>query len=84
MFGTSHASDAQFWGMENPLTPGYASRVGATALGSAPPESGIAGRLRAGARFVVRRAPAWGANAGGDWEVVVEANGIEIDYFATH
>jgi RHS repeat-associated protein len=75
--------EGQYWGFENPLTPGYAQRTGAATLGASPPDFIMGGQLRPDANFVVRRAPPYGANPGGAWEVVVETGGTRTNYFSS-
>ena len=83
MFGRTFTAEGQFWGFESALTPGYAESVGARTLGAETPDFVMAGRVTKGTGFVVRRAPAWGDNPGGAWEVVTESGRVKLDYFAT-
>lgn len=79
--GKSPAAEAQFWSLENPLSPGYAQRYGI-------PDSNIrnanfieTATLKSGTPFVTRPAPAIGSNAGGGIEVVVPENGVKMRAF---
>jgi hypothetical protein len=78
-FGTtlqSEATEAQFWALESPTTPGYASLYGL-------PEENITNAdfletavLRPGTPFVTRAAPGIGTNIGGGIEIVVPSGGV--------
>ncbi len=82
--GKSEAGEAQFWAMENPLSPGFESRYGM------PPgnlrKGGITfveiGELKPGTPFVTRPAPPVGNNPGGGIEVVVAPGGIDLRSFS--
>jgi hypothetical protein len=79
--GKSQAAEAQFWSLENPLSPGFANRYGI-------PEENIinadfieTGVLKPGTPFVTRPAPGIGENIGGGIEVVVTKNGVILRSF---
>jgi len=80
--GRSGAAEAQFWALEHPSTPGFASRYGI------PPENIQnlnfieAGALRPGTSFVTRQAPPVGSNVGGGIEVVVPEGGVRLRSFS--
>jgi filamentous hemagglutinin len=80
--GRSQAAEGQFWALEHPATPGYASRYGI-------PEENIRnldlveqGRVPPGTPFVTRSAPGIGENVGGGIEVVVPPGGVDLDWFS--
>jgi hypothetical protein len=81
--GKSQATEAQFWALEHPSTPGFAERYGI------PPENVKnfnfieAATLKSGTTFVTRRAPGVGTNAGGGIEVVVPQGGVQMKWFST-
>jgi hypothetical protein len=79
--GTSQAAEAQFWSLENPLTPGYASRYGLPAENIANANFIEAATLRPGTSFVTRSAPGIGSNVGGGIEVVVPSGGVQMTWF---
>jgi hypothetical protein len=79
--GKSAAGEAQFWALENPLSPGFASRYGI------PPSNVVnanfieSAMLGPGSPFVTRVAPGVGTNIGGGIEVVVPEGGGILQYF---
>jgi hypothetical protein len=81
--GKSETVGAQFWALEHPNSSGYASRYGI------PPENVtnsnfiMTGRLKQGSEFITRPAPPVGSNAGGEIEVVIPSNGVELITFST-
>jgi hypothetical protein len=80
--GESHAGEAQFWALEHPTTPGFASRHGI------PPENVSnydfveQGHLGEGVPFITRAAPAVGTNLGEAIEVVVPPGGVRLNGFS--
>jgi hypothetical protein len=78
----SEAGEAQFWALEHPATPGFASRHGI------PPENASGynfvekGHLREGVPFITREAPPVGTNLGEGIEVVVPPGGARLDGFS--
>ncbi len=82
--GKSEAGEAQFWALENPLSPGFEARFGM------PPgnlrKGGITfveiGELKPGTPFVTRPVPPVGTDPGGGIEVVVAPGGIELRSFS--
>jgi len=80
-FPKSAGSDAQFFSPENPLSPGFADRVGAGNLGSKTPDFIMGGRVRPGGNFITRPAPGLGANKGGALEIVNEPGAVQFDFF---
>ena len=77
--GRSAAAEAQYWASESTLSPGYTRRYGVASFSR--PEFVIEGRLREGAAFVTRTAPAVGRNPGGALEIVTEPNAVRLDAF---
>lgn len=80
--GKSRARNAEFWTLEHPSTPGFASRYGI------PPgnvrnadfiESAV---VPPGGTFITREAPGVGPNLGGGIEVVVPRGGVELRSFS--
>lgn len=72
-------SEAQFWSLEHPKTPGYAKKYGI-------PEENIKNAdfieratIKEGGDFVTRKAPGVGANSGGGIEIVTTKKGINIE-----
>lgn len=80
--GKSQASEAQFWALESPLSPGYASRYGIPAENVANANFIETATLTPGTSFVTRPAPGVGANLGGGIEVVVPPNGVTMKSFS--
>ncbi len=82
--GKSEAGEAQFWALENPLSPGFEARYGI------PPgniRKGAInfveiGELKPGTPFITRPAPPVGKNPGGGIEVVVGQGGIKLRSFS--
>ena len=81
--GKSAASEAQFWSLENPLSPGYAARYGLPAENIANANFIETATLKPGASFVTRPAPGLGSNPGGGIEVVVPSGGVNMQTFTT-
>jgi hypothetical protein len=79
--GRSETLESQFWALEHPSTPGFASRYGI------PPENmGNAdfiqtGRIKPGTSFITRVAPGVGTNLGGGIEIVVPPGGVMVGSF---
>jgi hypothetical protein len=72
---------AQYWSLENPLSPGYANRYGI------PPQNQHfdfveIGKARNGASFITREAPGVKTNGGGGIEAVFEEGGVETTSFS--
>ena len=80
-FPRSAAAESQFFSTQNPLTPGYANRVGAANLGAGTPDFIMGGRVQPGGPFITRAAPAVGQNLGGALEVVTPPGGVQFDFF---
>jgi len=86
--GQSHAAEAQFWSLENPLNiknlKDFAKKYGI-------PEENLKGsdlfveigKLKSGSPFISREAPGFGNNIGGDIEIVVPAHGVQLETFHT-
>jgi hypothetical protein len=72
----SELAEAQYWALQHPLSPGYASAMGIPAGNVRAPDVIMIGRLRAGIPFVTRAAPGSGVNLGGAIEVVVPPGGV--------
>ena len=81
--GKSAAGEAQFWSLENPLSPGYAARYGIPAENVSAADFLEAATLKPGSPFVTRVAPGVGANGGGAIEAVVEPGGVTLQTFST-
>ena len=77
--GRSAAGEAQFWALEHPLSPGFASRYGLPAENVAAADFIETATLKPGTSFVTRPAPGIGANPGGGIEVVVPSGGVRLD-----
>jgi hypothetical protein len=81
--GKSHASEAQFWALEHPSTPGFAARYGI------PPENVVKADfvetavMRPGAPFVVTHAVGVPGAPGGGLEVVVAPGSVVLKSFVT-
>jgi hypothetical protein len=69
--GRSGAAEAQFWALEHPSTPGFASQYGIPPANIQNLNFIEAGTLRPGTPFVTRQAPPVGSNLGGGIEIVV-------------
>ncbi len=78
--GDSGAAEGQYWALEHPNTPGYASRYGLPTEG----HNFVEMALKPGAHFVTREARGAGINAagGGGIEVVVEKAGVVLESFS--
>jgi hypothetical protein len=81
--GKSQAGEAQFWALEDPNSPGYASRYGIPPENVSNADFIETGTLKPGTDFVTRAAPPVGTNPGGGIEVVTPPNGVQLDYFGT-
>jgi RHS repeat-associated protein len=79
--GRSAAGEAQFWSLEHPLTPGFASRMGIPEVNVHNANFIESAVLRPGSPFVTRVAPGVGGNVGGGIEVVVPEGGVMLRYF---
>jgi filamentous hemagglutinin len=79
--GKSEAGEAQFWSLENPLTPGYTERNGIPPGNVARKDFIETATLKPGAPFVTRPAPPCGTNSGGGIEIVVPANSVDVKTF---
>ena len=80
--GKSAVLDAQYWALEPPSAPGFASGYGIPAENVAAADFTATGTLKPGASFVTRPASAVGANLGGKIEAVVEAGGVVIQTYS--
>jgi RHS repeat-associated protein len=81
--GKSQTSEAQFWALENPRTPGYAPRHGIPQENIENANSVEAGKLKLGTNYITREVPGVGSNLGGGIEVVTEESGVILNYFVT-
>ncbi|MCG3188109.1 MAG: hypothetical protein IOMNBAOH_02833 [Rhodocyclaceae bacterium] len=79
--GKSQAAEAQFWSLQHPLSPGYASRYGLPAENVLNANFIEAATLRPGTSFITRPAPGIGSNVGGGIEVVVPSGGVQMKWF---
>lgn len=77
--GVSFTAEGQFWAPENPLGEGCAQKYGVASFKE--PDFVIGGKLRPGAKFIVRKAPKFGSNVGGALEVVTKPNAVDLDFF---
>lgn len=80
--GKSAASEGQFWSLEHPSTPGYASRYGLPAENVANADFIESATLRPGSPFITRAAPGIGQNVGGGIEAVVQPGGVTMCGFS--
>ncbi len=80
--GRSAAGEAQFWSLEHPLSPGFASRYGIPAQNIKNANFIESATLRPGTPFVTRQAPAVGGNLGGGIEAVVPEGGVWLRSFS--
>jgi RHS repeat-associated protein len=80
VLGRSAAAEGQFWALESPLNLGYAQRYGIPAVNSAF-DFVLSGVIKPGAKYITRRAPGIGSNAGGGVEVVVRSGGVNSRSF---
>jgi RHS repeat-associated protein len=81
--GQSAAGEAQFWSLESPLSPDFASRYGIPAENVANADFIETATLNPGSPFVTRVAPGMGANPGGGIEAVVDPGGVRLQSFST-
>ncbi|MBY0282210.1 MAG: hypothetical protein K2W94_08685 [Alphaproteobacteria bacterium] len=79
--GKSHAAEAQYWSLENPLNPGYAKKYGIPAENFKDLNFVETAQLKPGTPFVTRPAPGVKSNRGGAIEVVVPVNGVQMKSF---
>jgi len=79
--GKSQAAEAQFWSLEHPLSPGYASRYGLPAGNVTNANFIEAAKIQPGTSFITRSAPGIGQNVGGGIEVVVPTGGVQMQWF---
>lgn len=80
--GRSAAGEAQFWSLEHPLTPGYASRYGVPPRNIIDADFIESAVLRPGSPFITRGAPGFGPNIGGGIEAVVPEGGVWLRGFS--
>jgi hypothetical protein len=76
----SAGPEAQFWSLEDPLSPGYAAKYGIPAE-NVTFDFVETATLRPGAKVITRKAPGVDGNAGGAIEVVVEPGGVKMRGF---
>jgi hypothetical protein len=81
--GRSAAGEAQFWSLERPFAPGFATRMGIPPANVANFNFVESATLRPGSPFITRVAPGFGTNVGGGIEVVVPEGGVLLRYFGT-
>ncbi len=82
--GRSQVAEGQFWALEHPSTPGYAARYGIPAENVSRADFTTQARVPSGADYITRSAPGIGDNPGGGIEVVVNPNGVDLDWFSSH
>jgi RHS repeat-associated protein len=80
--GRSAAAEGQFWSLEHPFSPGFASRYGIPAQNVKNANFIESGVLKPGTPFVTRQAPGVGQNIGGGVEVVVPEGGVLLRGFS--
>jgi filamentous hemagglutinin len=80
--GRSAGPEGQFWSLEHPSTPGYASRYGLPAENVANADFIESAVLTPGSPFITRAAPGIGDNVGGGIEVVVNPGGVTMCGFS--
>lgn len=78
--GKSQTTQAQFWSLENPDTPGYAARYGVPSENVANADFIEIAIIKPGTSFITRPAPGVGVNGGGGIEVVVPGGGVNVLY----
>ena len=77
--GRSNVADAQYWSLENPLSPGFAERYGIPPENVATPDLVITAKLKPGySSFITRPAPGVSTNGGGMIEVVTEEGAVDL------
>jgi filamentous hemagglutinin len=76
--GESMAGESQYWSLQSPLSPGYASQMGAPGV---TPNFIMGGTLNPGASVITNEAAGLGVNAGGGIQVVVTPNGVQGLWF---
>jgi hypothetical protein len=81
--GRSAAGEAQFWSLEVPSSPDFASRMGIPKRNVLHADFHESAILRPGTSFVTRSAPGVGEHTGGGIEVVVPEGGVIMRYFGT-
>ncbi len=79
--GRSNTTNAQFWSLEHPYTPGYAGRNGIPPSNVTNANFIQSARLKPGTEFITRPAPPVGTNPGGGIEIVVPENGVSLESF---
>ena len=81
VLGVQHASEGQFWALENPIaTIGYSAKYGLPATSSGY-RFVVGGTIKDGMSIVTRESPGIGSNLGGAIEVVTPAHGVVINWF---
>ncbi|WP_273802636.1 hypothetical protein, partial [Proteus vulgaris] len=80
--GRSETTGAQFWALEHPYNPGYASRYGIPQENITRSNFIMTAELKPGSNFVTRPAPGIGENIGGGIEVVVPPDAIKMKTFS--
>jgi RHS repeat-associated protein len=80
--GTSAGPEGQFWSLEPPSSPDFASRYGIPPSNVANADFIETARLVPNTPFVTRVAPGVGSNLGGGIEVVVPEGGVQMCSFS--
>jgi hypothetical protein len=80
--GRSNTTDAQFWSLQHPNSPGFAKDFGLSAQNIKEPDFVQGGRINPGTQFITREAPGIANNTGGGIEVVVPPNGVKLNFFS--
>jgi hypothetical protein len=76
-------SEAQFWSLEHPNTPGYGDKYGIPPDNMAKFDFVETATLKNGSNFITRKAPPVGTSTGGGIEVVVPPNSVTIQSHVT-
>ncbi len=80
--GKSAGPEGQFWALEHPLTPGFASRYGIPPGNVTRANFIEMATVKDGIDFITREAPGVGAHVGGGIEVVVPSGGVRLKAFS--
>jgi uncharacterized ion transporter superfamily protein YfcC len=70
--------ESQYWSLQNPVTPGYASQMGMPAV---TPNFMMGGTLNPGASVIANQAAGLGVNAGGGLQIVTSPGGVGLSWF---
>ena len=76
--GESMAGESQYWSLQNPISPGYASNMGMPGVKA---NFIMGGTLNPGASAIANEAAALGANTGGEMQLVTSPGGVSNLWF---